>query len=184
MIGLQSLVSVIVESNGGTNQQLWTSVDLLQSNNIATNTTDDESCAYLNTTVHDWIASNILEERHDGKEIYLHLLSLNIQPVRCHWQLDNMGGMIWKELCSSRHVYDCTYLLSSDGCKEFCSVWPTYDHEERSDYAMRHFDIRPSMTVTTRTSEYGSYTSKNGTVIATDFFVEAIFNERASVSSS
>ena len=49
---------------------------------------------------------------------------------------------------------------------------------------MRHFDIRPSMTVTTRTSEYGSYTSKNGTVIATDFFVEAIFNERASVSSS
>ena len=184
VIGLQSLVSVVVEPNGGTNQQLWTSVDLLQSNNIATNTTDDESCAFFNNTVHDWITSNLLEERHDGEEMYLHLISLNIQPARCHWQLDHMGGMIWEKLCAPRHVYDCTNLLSSDGCKEFCYVWPTYDHEERADYAMRHFNIRPSMTVTTRTSGYGSYTSENGTVVETDFFVEAIFNERASVSSS
>lgn len=176
-------MSVVVEYNGGTNQQLWTSVNLLQSNNVALNATDDESCNYFDQTVHNWITSNLLEEPNQGG-YYLHLLSLDIQPARCQFQIDRMGGMIWEELCAPRHVYECTNILSPRGCQEFCTVWPTYDMEGRSDYAMRHFDIRPSMTVMTRSAGAGSYTLENGTVVETDFYVEAIFNERLSVESS
>jgi hypothetical protein len=184
VIGLQLVLSVLVQQNGGTNQQLWTSVDLLQSNNIAINTTDSESCEYFDQTVHEWIASNLIEYQYNEKDLYLHLISLDIHPTRCQFQLDHMSGMIWEELCAENHVYECTDILSSDGCKEFCTVWPTYDKEERADYAVRHFHIRPSMTVTTRSSGYGSYVLENGTVVETDFYVEAIFNERASVEAS
>lgn len=183
MISLQSIVSVVVEYNGGTNQQLWTSVDLLQSNNIALNATDNDTCDYFDQTVHNWISSNLLEEDHLG-EPSLHLISLDIQPVRCHFQSNHLGGMIWDELCAPNHVYDCTAILSPDGCQEFCTVWPTYDMQARSEYAIRQFDIRQSMVVRTRSAGYGSYSLENGTVVQTDFSVEAIFNQRISVVSS
>lgn len=159
-------------------------MDLLQSNNIAMNATNEESCEYFDHTVHDWITSNLIEEGHSGDEFYLHLISLDIHPARCQFQFDHMGGMIWDELCAPRHVYECTGILSADGCKEFCTVWPTYDMEHRSDFVIRQFGIRPSMTVTTRSTGFSSYTTENGTVVESDFYVEAIFNERLSVESS
>lgn len=159
-------------------------MDLLQSNNIAMNATNEESCEYFDHTVHDWITSNLIEEGHSGDEFYLHLISLDIHPARCQFQFDHMGGMIWDELCAPRHVYECTGILSADGCKEFCTVWPTYDMEHRSDFVIRQFGIRPSMTVTTRSTGFSSYTTENGIVVESDFYVEAIFNERLSVESS
>eukprot|EP00956_Cyclotella_meneghiniana_P042439 scaffold248464_cov119-Cyclotella_meneghiniana.AAC.1 len=146
-------VATLFEYKGGTNQQVWTSVELLQENNIATNASDEDSCEYLNGTVYSWVAENLIEHGRTDDELYLHLISVVIRPARCAWQTD---------------------ILSVDGCKEFCTVWPTYDPEQLYDYAMRHFDIRPSMTVSTKSLGYGPYILQNGTLGLTVFILLAL----------
>ncbi|KAL3801831.1 hypothetical protein HJC23_001227 [Cyclotella cryptica] len=180
LIGLQSMVSVVVKENGGTNQQLWTSVDLLQSNNLSTNTTDSESCDFFAETVEDWIAATLYEEPANGEKI-IHLVDLVIKPVRCDFQLDPLG-ITGSAICGNRQL--CTEFLSTKGCKEFCALWPFFDAEERWDYLENNFDVRPSMTISARSSGPGSYSLENGTVVETEFSVGAIFNERFSVENS
>ena len=155
----------------------------MQSNNIATTTTDNDSCDFFEQTVRDWILENLIEEKIKENQYYLHLISLDIQPVRCQFQIE-MGEIVWQELCAPQHAYECTNILSSDGCKEFCAVWPSYSLDERSDYTMMHFGVRPSMTVLSTSSGHGSYSFENGTMVKSEFFVKALFNERLSAESS
>lgn len=177
-------MATLFEYKGGTNQQVWTSVELLQENNIATNASDTESCEYLNKTVYDWVAANLVEHARTDDELYLHLISVVIQPTRCAWRTDMSSWVIWEELCSYESLFACADILSVDGCAEFCTVWPTYDPEQLYDYAMRHFAIRPSMTVMHKSLGYGPLILQNGSVIETEYYVEAVFNERLSVESS
>jgi hypothetical protein len=178
-VGLQSLFSVFLTQNGGINQQPWTSVEILQRNNIAINATDSESCTFFAMTVSDWIASNLYEEQNGN--VNIHLLSFDIQPVRCKFQeepLGSLGGAICNstKLCLDRN---------RTGCKELCVLWPEYTEEERRDTLMRQFDVRQSMTVPVPSPRYyGSYSLQNETVVEADFYVDAVFNETLSVEQS
>ena len=171
---------MVVKEHGGTNQQLWTSVALLQRNNLSTNTTDSESCGFFAETVEDWIAANLFEEP-DNEERIIHLIELEIKPVRCDFQDDPLG-ITGSAICGKRQL--CTEFLSTKDCKEFCALLPFFNADERWDYLEHNFAVRPSMTVKSQSSGPGTYSLENGTVVETYFSVEAIFNERFSIENS
>lgn len=65
-------------------------VQLLQANNVASNTTDD--CEYLFNAVQSWVYSAMTIQTNSkviGDAGDIHLLWAQLLPVRCIWQRNN-----------------------------------------------------------------------------------------------
>jgi len=95
VIGLAPLIPVVLVGDGGTNQQLQNSVELLQSNNLALNNTNNATCAQLETTTLEWIKTNAFEISPISGRRSLHVLSLTIEPVRCRFQYIRTARKMW-----------------------------------------------------------------------------------------
>ena len=178
------MVSVCFDEYGGTNQQIVNSVDLLLSNNLILNSNDSETCTQLENTVVQWITTNALESDLAGN-IYYHLLSLQVKPVRCPFQYGADGntktGTLAAIWCRDETAMQgCnTALLGLVNCEELCLRWAETTLEERI-YAMEyHFDVRPSTTIT-KEDDKDSILVLDGEEVPANFSVSVIFDEELS----
>jgi len=184
-IGLSSLIRVACMEYGGTNHQLVSSVKWLQANNLAADNTRNETCDFFRDTVLQWVASNI----YDGGSDVMHLLHLEIEPVRCDFQKGPDGsqsnGVMGAALCgSSEALSRCDTLFSKRDCDHLCKVWLASDEQERQYYYETLFGIRPSVTFSTTDGSYGTYSSLEGEIVNDYFSVSAEYNETKAVSQS
>lgn len=162
LIGLYPLISVAVMPYGGTNQQPWNSVDVLQANNIVLNNTDNETCAQLNTTLVGWLKSNAIEHTVDGTDM-LHILSLEVEPKRCGFQRrPGSNSILWPLLCRN-HTMGADVMIDW-----LCHGLP--EEGMRHKVLEEHHDIRPSLTIRYQNKEEG-----------TDSSVSVLYNETLSV---
>jgi len=177
LIGLAPLISVAFKSEGATNQELKNSVELLQANNLAILGSDDESCAQLEYVVADWIKANVLEPRVDGKKV-LHVVSVELEPIRCDFQSDHDGtGILTAIVCNEG--YSCDEKLGQENCKILCKASNQLVAE---DGRLGPLDgIRPSVTIPMHDEKWSSYIAQNGTYINADFRVSVVYNEEVSV---
>ncbi|KAL7540169.1 hypothetical protein ACHAXR_009941 [Thalassiosira sp. AJA248-18] len=184
-IGLLPLVSVMFRQYGGTNQHLQTSVELLQSNNIALNATNNETCAQLRETTIQWVKNNAFETLQDGTNI-LHVLSLEVEPVRCDFQKINGtddAGTIAALSCEDDIAMErCSSMLPLPlvNCEELCMGWGKANEDERLNFMERFYGIRPSVTVPVTANSTGTY-EENGEIVSASFSVRVLYNEELSV---
>jgi len=188
-IGLFPLVGVMIAANGRTNQQIWNSVELLQANNLALNKADNETCAQLERTVDDWIKTNAFEETLIGSTKYVHLLTLDIQPIRCDFQkVDGAeeAGTLAAVRCRSEYMMDnCDDLsLGTEDCTALCLGWAQSDGP--ASYVQEHTNIRPSVIVPVSKPQQGNgvegeYSLSDGEIVPAKFSVYAEYNESLSV---
>jgi hypothetical protein len=178
------LIPVIFKRDGGSNQQLKTSVELLQANNLATTTTDSEACAYFENTVIDFVATNAFETFQLGSKV-LHLLSLEIQPVRCPFQ-DGPSGLedtLGAAVCKNSNT-PCQNILSQQDCDDYCTSWLGKNEKERVDFYEQFYGVRPSMIMPEFSGANSTYTNESGEVVEAEFYVKALFYERLAVKRS
>lgn len=172
--------------HGGTNQQLSNSVELLQSNNLALNNMNNETCDQLETTITEWVKTNAYEIAVDGSK-KLHVLSLEVEPVRCEFQTvtGSSGadvGTLAALACRDNATQEyCKHLFGVQNCKELCFIWQMSNEEDRFTLFEDYYGIRPSVTIPLEDGQLGSYSSMSGEVVPAYFYVRAVFNEELSV---
>ena len=173
MIGLSPLINVAFTPLGGVDTVCSESVDLLQANNIgATNATNSSECDFLRETVQDWVAS--LGFASHRKHVHLHLLYLTLEPVRC----DVLNKT---EICS----LVCESPTDLLDCNAACDRKLESSEDERFKWYKEKFDIRPNDIYSVKSEEKKmNYISENGTVVEATFYVQAQFNETASVQKT
>ena len=171
------MISVAFKSEGATNQELKNSVQLLQANNLAILGSDDESCAQLEYLVADWIKANALETRVDGKKV-LHVVSVELEPVRCDFQSDHHGtGILTAIAC--KDGYSCDENLGRENCEILCKVPYLLTAEDGRPPPLDM--IRPSVTIAMQDEKQSSFITQNGTYTDADFKVSVLYNEEVSV---
>eukprot|EP00571_Detonula_confervacea_P007093 CAMPEP_0172325602 /NCGR_PEP_ID=MMETSP1058-20130122/54451_1 /TAXON_ID=83371 /ORGANISM="Detonula confervacea, Strain CCMP 353" /LENGTH=863 /DNA_ID=CAMNT_0013042193 /DNA_START=534 /DNA_END=3125 /DNA_ORIENTATION=+ len=188
IIGLSPLVSVVVREYGGTNQQLQNSVELLQANNLALNNTNNETCDQLKDTITGWVKSNVAETAIDGTK-KLHILALEIEPMRCDFQNSETDwgsdGALAALLCGNNTSIQrqrCKSLLGvEESCDDLCRGWMQPSEELKLSILENVYGVRPSVTVSVENGENGTYSLPNGTQVSTFFSVSVIYNESLSV---
>ncbi len=185
LIGLAPLVPVVVKVYGGTNQHLQTSTELLQSNNLALSTVNNQTCDQFQYTIIDWVKSNAFEIGLDGSK-NLHLLSLVIEPVRCEFQTMSDGstdaGTLATIACRNATTIErCKTMLGVQDCAQFCLGWTLTSEEDRLYYLENFYGIRPSTTVSVNKEQPGTYTTESGEVVSDNFSVRVLYNESLSV---
>lgn len=180
MIGLAPLVPVIFKQHGGTNQHLVTSVELLQSNNLALNSASNGTCLQLEETIVEWVRTNAFETSIHGTK-FLHMLSLEVEPARCGFQSGDRDGPLAAYVCTNYDLVErCRSLFGLDNCHNLCVGWQTPGKEDRMTYMEHMFGVRPSVTVTVENSEAGTYMD-GGEVVSAYFSVRVLYNEQLSV---
>ena len=187
LIGLSPLIPVVVKVDGGTNQHLQTSTELLQSNNLALNTVNNQTCDQFQHTIIDWIRSNTFEIGYDGSK-NLHLLSLVVEPIRCDFQTMPDGstsadvGTLAAIACRNATTIErCKSMLNVQDCRQFCLGWAMTSEEDRLYYLEHFYGVRPSVTVSVEKEQPGTYTTESGEVVSDDFSVRVLYNEGLSV---
>lgn len=184
MIGLAPLIPVILRQYGGTNQQLQSSVDLLQSNNLALNATDNETCAALESSIVEFVKGSAFETTIVGQKT-LHILSLGVEPVRCDFQMlndtDDSSTLAAIACQNSAAMKRCEELLPIDSCADLCMGWSRTNETERLRFLEQHYGVRPSVTVPLGTSDMGMYTLPSGELESAAFSVRVLYNEELSV---
>ena len=172
LIGLQPLIFVAFTPTGGIDSSLTNSVEMLQANNIAINTTTDESCDFLRQSVEDWISA--VGFTHNYREVSLHLLQFTMEPVRC----DSLDS---EEICLKL----CEPHKDIINCEAACGSLSGKERESNNvgiHWYTQNFNIRPNDIFKVETTHKTmNYSLPNGTVVEADFFVTAEFNETQSV---
>jgi len=184
LIGLSPLVPVCFESEGGTNQQIWNSVELLQTNNLALNDYDD--CGQLETTVTQWIKTNAFETDIGGNKKQ-HLLSLVVQPIRCEFQTGaNNGGEVGTLAAlycrDDEPMAKCSAFFGINNCSDLCLTWAGKTMEDRLDLSEFYFGVRPSTTLPAISDNVTTtFIDEDGVEDSENFYVTVLFNEALSV---
>lgn len=186
VIGLTPLIAVIMKTNGGTNQHLQTSVELLQSNNLALNDTSEETCGQLEDSIVQWVRTNSFEEELGGDK-QLHILSLQVLPVRCDFQVMPDGttdaGTLAAIACRNETTrQNCKSRVGIDECAQLCWGWSLTSEKDRAIFLEKYYGIRPSVTATIEDGQSGTYYSvQTGEQVSAHFGVRVLFNEGFSV---
>jgi hypothetical protein len=99
LIGLLPLLGVMLEPDGATNQDNYNSAVLLNANNVALNSTDNETCALLKETIEDWGKTYAFESTI-GDKTAVHLFCVDVYPKRCEFQSNYNCTMYLTEAAS------------------------------------------------------------------------------------
>jgi hypothetical protein len=146
-------------------------VNLLQGNNIASNTIND--CEYLFTAVQSWLQASstiqtyydvIDENRKAGRLQWAQLL-----PVRCIWQRND--GII--TTCS---------VAGATSEKSTCDYWEsTITPNPSVEYFAEAANVRPGgiLDITLKTKATANFGDSESQV---EFYVRAIYNETHSIA--
>ena len=184
LIGLAPLVPVCLKAHGGTNQQPYNSVELLQANNLALNDMSNATCDQLEATIISWTTSNAFEI-HLGGNRRLHLLSLDIKPQRCAFMTAGASvGALAAMYCPVEF-----YSIASAKCKampwidcqKLCEGWSQRSEEERLSNFEDIYGVRPSVTISPMAGQNGTIVNENGEEEPAYFSVDALYNEELSV---
>lgn len=180
IIGLQPLLSVILDANAGINGNNANSVKLLNSFNLEYNATDSDTCALFESTVENWLKAYAYESTKLGVEKFWHLVNLQISPIRCEFQKTIMDINPLK-LCMMENPSllsdSCSNRLGHN-CLDYCSYQSsTVGHEWLIHYTRQNtiFEVHTP-------EQLQSYTLPNGTIVSDAFIVSASYNEIESVS--
>lgn len=184
LIGLAPLVPVCLKAHGGTNQQPYNSVELLQANNLALNDTSNSTCDQLEATIFSWATSNAFEIDIRGNR-RLHLLSLDIQPQRCAFMTPGVNvGSLAAMYCNVEFYSivsaKCEAMPWID-CKLLCEGWAKTSEDERLSALEGIFGIRPSVTISPMAGQNGTIVNDNGEEEPAYFSIDALYNEELSV---
>jgi len=181
LVGLLNMFPVVFMPYGGTNQQLHNSAVLLQANNLALNDTSDETCDDLQDTVLSWAKTNLFHNKQ------LYVLQLQIQPLRCKFQLMPNGtsaGLLGATVCrNSTTITNCNNIFETD-CQHFCNRWEQQSDEERIAYLVNEYGARQSVLYNVTVDGDSAYSLPNGEVKSAYFSVHILFNEATSVELS
>ena len=184
VIGLFPLIPVAFQAYGGTNQQPWNSVDLLQSNNLALNSTDNATCDYFRNTILLWSRTNVFEADVDGSKT-LHILSLSVEPVRCPFQIVDGAedtATLAAVLCREKETNEkCAELIPIESCERLCLGWAQASEEDRLGFAETYLGVRPEVTISIAESYPWTYSEPDGKIVAAIFSTRVLYNEELSV---
>ena len=146
-------------------------VQLLQANNVASNTTDD--CEYLFNAVQSWVYSAMTIQTNSkviGDAGDIHLLWAQLLPVRCIWQRNN--GVISA----------CDLLRGPPTIGSFCEYWnETTTSNPSKEYFAESIGVRPGgiLDVAFSTTAPSGFLDN---VTVSEFYVRAVYNESHSIA--
>ena len=180
IIGLQPLLSVMLDANAGINGNNANSVELLNTFNLEFNATDSDTCTNFESTVGNWLKAYAYESTKLGVEKFWHLVDLQISPIRCEFQKTIMDFNPLK-LCAMENPLllsdSCSNRLG-DNCLDYCS----YQSSTVGNEWLIHYTRQNTIFEVNTPDQFLTYVLPNGTIVSGVFSVSASYNEIESVS--